>query len=132
MLKFSYSLKHHCSIIPTEAPEPPIPTVQSVDLSSGNTRIITSPQEPTTTSTEEPIYEGSGEVPKSVCRGDDEHECGDGSKIICGDQVCDGVSDCDDGGDEKNCPNSGKPSCSVVTNCCSCFCGDGIHTSMVF
>ncbi|XP_034945971.1 basement membrane-specific heparan sulfate proteoglycan core protein isoform X4 [Chelonus insularis] len=41
------------------------------------------------------------------CRGDDTVRCSDGSRQICRVQVCDGVPDCDDHGDELNC----YPSC---------------------
>ncbi|XP_053595057.1 basement membrane-specific heparan sulfate proteoglycan core protein isoform X11 [Microplitis demolitor] len=43
------------------------------------------------------------------CRGDDTVRCSDGSRDICSVQVCDGVPDCDDHGDERNCDGS---SCS--------------------
>ncbi|CAG5102318.1 Similar to Lrp2: Low-density lipoprotein receptor-related protein 2 (Rattus norvegicus), partial [Cotesia congregata] len=43
------------------------------------------------------------------CRGDDTVRCSDGSRDICSVQLCDGVPDCDDQGDENNC---GGPSCS--------------------
>lgn len=40
------------------------------------------------------------------CRGDDTVRCSDGSRDICSVQVCDGVPDCDDHGDERNCDGS--------------------------
>ncbi|XP_029158798.1 basement membrane-specific heparan sulfate proteoglycan core protein-like isoform X2 [Nylanderia fulva] len=44
------------------------------------------------------------------CRADDTVRCQDGSRYICSVQQCDGVPDCNDGGDEVGCPHSG---CSV-------------------
>jgi len=41
------------------------------------------------------------------CRADDTVRCHDGSRYICSVQQCDGVSDCDDGGDEIGCPHPG-------------------------
>nr|CAH7757336.1 unnamed protein product [Callosobruchus chinensis] len=53
--------------------------------------------------TEEPEVEGSGD--EGNCRADDGERCADGSRIICADQKCDGHPDCDDGGDERDCPS---------------------------
>lgn len=41
------------------------------------------------------------------CRADDTVRCHDGSRYICSVQQCDGVPDCDDGGDEVDCPHPG-------------------------
>lgn len=41
------------------------------------------------------------------CRADDTVRCHDGSRYICSVQQCDGVPDCDDGGDENDCPHPG-------------------------
>jgi len=41
------------------------------------------------------------------CRADDTVRCLDGSRYICSVQQCDGVPDCDDGGDEVDCPHPG-------------------------
>lgn len=41
------------------------------------------------------------------CRADDTVRCRDDSRYICSVQQCDGVPDCDDGGDEVNCPHPG-------------------------
>ncbi|CAH1960651.1 unnamed protein product [Acanthoscelides obtectus] len=54
--------------------------------------------------TDEPQVEGSGDGDEGNCRADDAERCADGSRIICADQKCDGHPDCDDGGDEKDCP----------------------------
>jgi hypothetical protein len=72
----------------------------------------------TTTTTVEPPIEaelGSGEVPEvegrlipSQCRADDVVQCTDGSRVICADQICDGIKDCEDGADEQNCPTHGS------------------------
>lgn len=43
----------------------------------------------------------------NMCRADDTVRCQDGSRHICSVQQCDGVLDCDDGGDEVNCPHPG-------------------------
>lgn len=53
-------------------------------------------------------FEGSGldeteRTRSSNCRADDVVRCSDGSRDICQDNICDGVRDCDDGGDERNC-----------------------------
>jgi hypothetical protein len=81
----------------------------------------------TTTTTVEPPIEaelGSGEVPEvegrlipSQCRADDVVQCTDGSRVICADQICDGIKDCEDGADEQNCPThdcaEGEVMCDV-------------------
>lgn len=41
------------------------------------------------------------------CRADDTVRCRDGSRYICSVQQCDGVPDCNDGGDEVDCPHPG-------------------------
>lgn len=41
------------------------------------------------------------------CRADDTVRCKDGSRVICAVQLCDGVPDCDDGGDEVDCSHPG-------------------------
>ncbi|XP_014478060.1 PREDICTED: basement membrane-specific heparan sulfate proteoglycan core protein isoform X5 [Dinoponera quadriceps] len=41
------------------------------------------------------------------CRADDTVRCTDGSRYICSVQECDGIPNCDDGGDEVNCPHPG-------------------------
>lgn len=41
------------------------------------------------------------------CRADDTVRCHDGSRYICSVQQCDGIPDCDDGGDEVGCPDPG-------------------------
>ncbi|XP_076378245.1 terribly reduced optic lobes isoform X1 [Megalopta genalis] len=41
------------------------------------------------------------------CRADDTVRCDDGSHVICSVQKCDGVLDCDDGGDEVGCNQTG-------------------------
>ncbi|CAK9818275.1 Low-density lipoprotein receptor-related protein 1B [Anthophora quadrimaculata] len=63
-----------------------------------------------------PTYnEGSGDYDDNVtdttnkCRADDTVRCSDGSRFICSVQRCDGLPDCDDGGDEVDCLN---PECS--------------------
>lgn len=43
----------------------------------------------------------------NMCRADDTVRCQDGSRHICSVQQCDGVLDCDDGGDEVDCPHPG-------------------------
>lgn len=45
--------------------------------------------------------------PANKCRADDTVRCKDGSRHICSVQQCDGVPDCDDGGDEIDCPHPG-------------------------
>ncbi|KYB27640.1 Basement membrane-specific heparan sulfate proteoglycan core protein-like Protein [Tribolium castaneum] len=58
-----------------------------------------------------------GRSPESKCRADDIVRCADGSPSICADQVCDGVKDCADGGDEKNCSSDcakGEISCDIT------------------
>lgn len=45
--------------------------------------------------------------PANKCRADDTVHCRDGSRHICSVQQCDGVPDCDDGGDEVGCPHPG-------------------------
>ncbi|XP_070527632.1 basement membrane-specific heparan sulfate proteoglycan core protein isoform X2 [Cardiocondyla obscurior] len=49
------------------------------------------------------------------CRADDTVRCHDGSRYICSVQQCDGVPDCDDGGDEVDCPH---PGCSAGEFAC--------------
>ncbi|KYQ47141.1 Basement membrane-specific heparan sulfate proteoglycan core protein, partial [Trachymyrmex zeteki] len=49
------------------------------------------------------------------CRADDTVRCHDGSRYICSVQQCDGVPDCDDGGDEIDCPH---PGCSAGEFAC--------------
>ncbi|TGZ46957.1 Basement membrane-specific heparan sulfate proteoglycan core protein [Temnothorax longispinosus] len=53
--------------------------------------------------------------PSNKCRADDTVRCHDGSRYICSVQQCDGVSDCDDGGDEVDCPH---PGCSAGEFAC--------------
>ncbi|CAL1682411.1 unnamed protein product [Lasius platythorax] len=53
--------------------------------------------------------------PLNKCRADDTVRCQDGSRHICSVQQCDGVPDCDDGGDEVGCPH---PGCSVGEFAC--------------
>ncbi|XP_044266425.1 basement membrane-specific heparan sulfate proteoglycan core protein isoform X19 [Tribolium madens] len=58
-----------------------------------------------------------GRSSESKCRADDSVRCSDGSPSICADQVCDGVKDCADGGDEENCPSDcakGEISCDIT------------------
>ncbi|XP_011864496.1 PREDICTED: basement membrane-specific heparan sulfate proteoglycan core protein isoform X15 [Vollenhovia emeryi] len=49
------------------------------------------------------------------CRADDTVRCHDGSRYICSVQQCDGVQDCNDGGDEVDCPH---PGCGVGEFAC--------------
>ncbi|KAJ3655733.1 hypothetical protein Zmor_014851 [Zophobas morio] len=56
--------------------------------------------------TEEEEELGSG------CRADDAVRCADGSRVICADQVCDRVKDCDDGRDEAGCPTEPTIACA--------------------
>ncbi|XP_039313953.1 basement membrane-specific heparan sulfate proteoglycan core protein isoform X28 [Solenopsis invicta] len=49
------------------------------------------------------------------CRADDTVRCHDGSRYICSVQQCDGIPDCDDAGDEVDCPH---PGCSVGEFAC--------------
>ncbi|XP_015437459.1 PREDICTED: basement membrane-specific heparan sulfate proteoglycan core protein [Dufourea novaeangliae] len=49
------------------------------------------------------------------CRADDTVRCHDESRYICSVQQCDGVPDCDDGGDEVGCPH---PGCSAGEFAC--------------
>ncbi|XP_053982835.1 basement membrane-specific heparan sulfate proteoglycan core protein-like isoform X1 [Hylaeus volcanicus] len=55
--------------------------------------------------------------PSNKCRADDTVRCHDGSRYICSVQQCDGMPDCDDGGDEVGCPhpgcNAGEFACDV-------------------
>ncbi|XP_019884797.1 basement membrane-specific heparan sulfate proteoglycan core protein isoform X13 [Camponotus floridanus] len=51
----------------------------------------------------------------NMCRADDTVRCQDGSRHICSVQQCDGVLDCDDGGDEVDCPH---PGCSAGEFAC--------------
>ncbi|XP_070153239.1 basement membrane-specific heparan sulfate proteoglycan core protein isoform X5 [Polyergus mexicanus] len=51
----------------------------------------------------------------NMCRADDTVRCQDGSRHICSVQQCDGVPDCDDGGDEVGCPH---PGCSAGEFAC--------------
>ncbi|XP_023290722.1 basement membrane-specific heparan sulfate proteoglycan core protein [Orussus abietinus] len=64
--------------------------------------------------TDEPITR----PPPDSCRGDDTVRCEDGSRYICSIQQCDGIQDCDDGGDEVGCPHpgcsAGEFACDVV------------------
>ncbi|XP_071582302.1 basement membrane-specific heparan sulfate proteoglycan core protein isoform X3 [Temnothorax nylanderi] len=53
--------------------------------------------------------------PSNKCRADDTVRCHDGSRYICSVQQCDGVLDCDDGGDEVDCPH---PGCSAGEFAC--------------
>lgn len=48
------------------------------------------------------------------CRADDTVRCKDGSRHICSVQQCDGVLDCDDGGDEIDCPHPGIDRRSIL------------------
>ncbi|EZA62102.1 Basement membrane-specific heparan sulfate proteoglycan core protein [Ooceraea biroi] len=59
--------------------------------------------------------EGMLRPPANKCRADDNVRCYDGSRYICSVQECDGVPDCDDGGDEIGCPH---PGCSAGEFAC--------------
>ncbi|XP_044751334.1 basement membrane-specific heparan sulfate proteoglycan core protein isoform X8 [Coccinella septempunctata] len=94
-----------------------IPTTTTTTTTSTTTSTTTTTEPPITTTsstTTEPSFEGSGE---GNCRADDAQPCSDGSRIICSDQVCDGVRDCNDGADEENCQpdcTSGEFSCDLT------------------
>ncbi|CAG9863072.1 unnamed protein product [Phyllotreta striolata] len=89
----------------TAEPIPVTTTTRQPETTTTTTTTTTRREEitepPTTTpSFEPPIDEGSG---AGDCRADDWVRCADGSRVICSDQVCDGLPDCHDGGDESNC-----------------------------
>lgn len=77
-----------------------IPTTTTTSTTTTTTTTESPTTTTVTTTSTEPSFEGSGE---GNCRADDAQPCSDGSRIICSDQVCDGVKDCNDGGDEKDC-----------------------------
>ncbi|XP_032663569.1 basement membrane-specific heparan sulfate proteoglycan core protein-like isoform X7 [Odontomachus brunneus] len=56
---------------------------------------------------EDSIHESTLRPTVSKCRADDTVRCADGSRYICSVQECDGIPDCDDGGDEVDCPHPG-------------------------
>ncbi|XP_029051246.2 basement membrane-specific heparan sulfate proteoglycan core protein isoform X2 [Osmia bicornis bicornis] len=69
-----------------------------------------------TTTNQEEDEEGITSRPSvNKCRADDTVRCSDGSRSICSVQQCDGVPDCDDGGDEVDCPH---PGCSAGEFAC--------------
>ncbi|CAG7838540.1 unnamed protein product [Allacma fusca] len=49
--------------------------------------------------------------PDEGCRADDQVRCPGGNAIICSDQKCDGIPDCPDGFDEKNCTSIEPEAC---------------------
>ncbi|KAG5320306.1 PGBM protein, partial [Acromyrmex heyeri] len=61
------------------------------------------------------IEESTLRSSSNKCRADDTVRCHDGSRYICSVQQCDGVPDCDDGGDEIDCPH---PGCSAGEFAC--------------
>ncbi|XP_057651716.1 basement membrane-specific heparan sulfate proteoglycan core protein-like isoform X28 [Diorhabda carinulata] len=72
------------------------PELQTTTTTTAPTTTIKLPDEP-----ELPFIDsGSG---AGECRADDSVRCSDGSRVICADQVCDGIEDCDNGADEDNC-----------------------------
>ncbi|KAL3282977.1 hypothetical protein HHI36_006135 [Cryptolaemus montrouzieri] len=98
------------------APKTEYPDIPNTTQPTTTTSTTTST---TTTTTTESAFEGSGDDNSrgDNCRADDSVTCSDGSRIICSDQLCDGVPDCDDGGDEKKCPSdctSGEFSCDLT------------------
>ncbi|XP_078043463.1 terribly reduced optic lobes isoform X5 [Augochlora pura] len=56
---------------------------------------------------EEEVEEVTQRPATNKCRADDTVRCDDGSNLICSVQKCDGVPDCDDGGDEVGCSQTG-------------------------
>lgn len=65
------------------------------------------PTEPTEDGRREKGDESTLRSAMNDCRADDTVRCSDGSRYICSVQQCDGVADCEDGGDEAGCENSG-------------------------
>ncbi|KYM93872.1 Basement membrane-specific heparan sulfate proteoglycan core protein, partial [Cyphomyrmex costatus] len=61
------------------------------------------------------IEESTLRSSSNKCRADDTVRCQDGSRYICSVQQCDGVPDCDDSGDEIDCPH---PGCSAGEFAC--------------
>lgn len=116
------SFKQYTSFLAPETTTIPSTTLITTELPSITT--ITTEQALTRMFTEPPI-EGSGEtdepVSKNKCRADDSVQCADGSTSICADQICDGIEDCDDGGDEKECLHGGKNFYSVVLTAITAF-----------
>ncbi|XP_034185293.1 terribly reduced optic lobes isoform X7 [Osmia lignaria lignaria] len=74
------------------------------------------PEESVESTTNQDEEEGITSRPSvNKCRADDTVRCSDGSRSICSVQRCDGVPDCDDGGDEVGCPH---PGCSAGEFAC--------------
>ncbi|XP_076684002.1 terribly reduced optic lobes isoform X2 [Andrena cerasifolii] len=65
------------------------------------------PTEPTEDGYREKGDESTLRSAMNDCRGDDTMRCSDGSRYICSVQQCDGVPDCEDGGDEAGCADLG-------------------------
>lgn len=73
-------------------------------------RFLPSEIKPEVSDIEDDNREDEISTPRSssnMCRADDTVRCQDGSRHICSVQQCDGVPDCDDGGDEVGCPHPG-------------------------
>ncbi|XP_020284881.1 basement membrane-specific heparan sulfate proteoglycan core protein isoform X6 [Pseudomyrmex gracilis] len=102
----------------TVTPLHPESSTRPVPETTDETTEVSHEVKPEVTNVDEEYGEGEATLRSSSsnkCRADDTVRCKDGSRVICAVQLCDGVPDCDDGGDEVDCSH---PGCSTGEFAC--------------